>query len=71
MIQWLKSIFFRKPNLVYPLKPVTDKMREKDPELWEEVKWMGIASGIARWVEVHPEDFPLRGLDAPTPDCIK
>lgn len=57
MIKWLIRFFRRDRKVVYPFRGMNDQMRRKDPELYQVVGPMPVASGIRKWREKYPEDF--------------
>lgn len=72
MAGWIKRLLgLEPPHLVYPFRGLIQAMRDKDPELYKEVGPMIPSQAWRRWIEVYPEDFPLRGMDIPNAACIK
>lgn len=59
-IDWLFGP--RKPpsTLVRPFGRMLDAMQEKDPELYEQIRFDPVMVGRAKWREKYPEDFVPR-----------
>lgn len=66
----LKRLFGNR-QIVYPYKPLIEAMKAKDAALYAQVGILPIKDAWRKWVEVYPEDFPLRGMDIPGAHCIK
>lgn len=66
----LKRLFGNR-QIHHSTKPLIEAMKAKDTMLYAQVGILPIKEAWRKWIEVYPEDFPLRGMDIPGPHCIK